>query len=189
MGGRAGGRTGGGAGGRTGGRADGRAGGRPTITKNLKKNKKSQQITKHHWRRDTATFGSDSLIVGHFSVLDTDGGIRSRSGRVSTPVIKLGYPDPGGRFSRNYENKSYLKSMMWAKIIEVRWTPEFGTNSLLFLFPHRCTSAAGRFGPPNLTGLYVLCFRVVLINSSRPGAILEKKGENTAGKSDYNTLR
>ena len=44
----------------------------------------------------SAISGSDSPIVGHFSVLHTDRGIRSKSGRVITPVIKLGYPDPGG---------------------------------------------------------------------------------------------
>ena len=47
---------------------------------------------------------------------------------------------------------------MWVKIIEVRWTPEFDTNSLLFLFPYGGKSAAGRFGLPNLTGLYVSFF-------------------------------
>ena len=42
------------------------------------------------------TFGSDSLIVCHFRVLDTNGGIRSTSEHGITPVIKLGFPDPGG---------------------------------------------------------------------------------------------
>ena len=70
---------------------------------------------------------------------------------------------------------------MWVKIIEVRWTPEFDTNSLLFLLPQGGKSAAGRFGPPNLTGQYVLFFRLFLINSCRPGAILEKQNENPGG--------
>ena len=67
---------------------------------------------------------------------------------------------------------------MWVKIIEVRWTPEFDTNSLHFLLPQCGKSAAGRFGLPNLTGQYVFLFCFFLTKACRPGAILETKRAN-----------
>ena len=57
----------------------------------------------------------------------------------------------------------------------------FRYEFFVFSIPIDKKNAAGRFGPPNLTGPYVLFFRVFLINSYRPGAILEKKNENPGG--------
>ena len=61
------------------------------------------------------------------------------------------------------------------------WVGNFRYEFFVVSIPIDKKSAAGRFGPPNLTGPYVLFFRFFLINSCRPGAILEKQREHPGG--------
>ena len=106
-----------------------------------------------HGSGDQTKFGSDSAIDGHFSETAILYDLWAPDGRVSTPVISLGYPLAGERFGSVF---SHLRAFFRLSGNEILCPIVIGTrapdtigNSLHFLLPDRCKGTGRRFGRPN----------------------------------------